>query len=128
MVAAKKKYTVAVARDEDGLWVATVKGLAGVHSQARTLAALGDRVREAIAAAGAPAGVLHMAYPKEVSAPVLVADRARNEAARAAKVAQAKTLEAVRELKKRGLSVRDAAHLIGVSFQRVQQLTGMLDE
>ena len=47
---------------------------------------------------------------------------------RAAELAQAKMLEAVRELKKRGLSVRDAAHIIGVSFQRVQQLTGMLDE
>jgi hypothetical protein len=37
-------------------------------------------------------------------------------------------LEAVRELRKRGLSLRDAAYLIGISFQRVQQLAGMADK
>ena len=127
-MATKKKYEVAVEKDEDGLWVATVKGLAGVHSQARTLAVVEERIREAILAAGEPAGELHMAYPREVWAPVHAADEARNPSMRAAELAQAKMLEAVRELKKRGLSVRDAAHIIGVSFQRVQQLTGMLDE
>jgi predicted RNase H-like HicB family nuclease len=128
MVAEKRKYTVRVERDEDGFWVGKVEGLVGVATQARTLKSLDERVREAIEAAGEPAGELHMAYPKNVWAPVIAADRARILATRANIEAQQKMLDAVRELKKRGLSLRDAAYLIGISFQRVQQLTGMADE
>lgn len=45
----KHKFTVVIERDEEGYFVATVPGLPGCHTQARTLDTLMKRVREAIA-------------------------------------------------------------------------------
>jgi predicted RNase H-like HicB family nuclease len=44
----QKKFTVAIERDEDGYYVATVPALRGCHTQAKTLDTLMKRVREAI--------------------------------------------------------------------------------
>ncbi len=44
----KREYSVIVERDEEGYYVATVPELAGCHTQARSLDALMERVREAI--------------------------------------------------------------------------------
>jgi len=43
-----KKYTVVVEKDEDGWLVSEVVELPGCHTQAKTLAELTKRVREAI--------------------------------------------------------------------------------
>jgi predicted RNase H-like HicB family nuclease len=40
---------VVIEQDEDGIYVATVPGLRGCHTQARTLAELDSRIREAVA-------------------------------------------------------------------------------
>ena len=45
------RYTVVFERDEDHWWVATVRGVAGVHSQARSIDLARDRVREALSLA-----------------------------------------------------------------------------
>jgi predicted RNase H-like HicB family nuclease len=45
-----KKYMATVKRDEAGWWIATVHGIAGVHTQGRTLEQVRERVREALAA------------------------------------------------------------------------------
>lgn len=42
------RFIIHVKRDEDGWLVATVDGLPGVHTQARTLAQLEERIRGAI--------------------------------------------------------------------------------
>lgn len=42
-------FPVIIEQDEDGIYVATVPALRGCHTQARTLAELDDRIREAIA-------------------------------------------------------------------------------
>ncbi len=45
---AQRKFTVLIERDEDGFYVATVPGLPGCHTQAKTLDTLIRRTREAI--------------------------------------------------------------------------------
>jgi predicted RNase H-like HicB family nuclease len=42
-------FPVVIEQDEDGIYVATVPSLRGCHTQAKTLAALDGRIREAIA-------------------------------------------------------------------------------
>ncbi|MFI5345839.1 MAG: type II toxin-antitoxin system HicB family antitoxin [Elusimicrobiota bacterium] len=43
----KYRFPVVVERDEDGLFVGTVPALKGCHTQARTLAELDKRLKEA---------------------------------------------------------------------------------
>ena len=43
-----RKFTVVIERDEDGWLLGTVPGLAGCHTQARTVNQLMQRIREAI--------------------------------------------------------------------------------
>lgn len=43
------RFPVVIERDEDGMYVATVPSLRGCHTQARTLAELDERIREAVA-------------------------------------------------------------------------------
>jgi predicted RNase H-like HicB family nuclease len=45
---AKRKFTVVIERDEADFYVATVPGLPGCHTQAKTLDTLMKRVREAV--------------------------------------------------------------------------------
>jgi len=47
-VKAERKFTVVIERDEDGYYVATVPGLSGCHTQAKTLDTLMKRAREVI--------------------------------------------------------------------------------
>jgi predicted RNase H-like HicB family nuclease len=47
-VKTERKFTVVIERDEDGYYVATVPGLAGCHTQAKTLDTLMKRAREVI--------------------------------------------------------------------------------
>jgi predicted RNase H-like HicB family nuclease len=44
----KLHFPVIIEQDEDGWFVATVPSLRGCHTQARTLAELDERVREAV--------------------------------------------------------------------------------
>lgn len=45
----KRKFTVIIEQDEDGYYVATVPGLRGCHTQAKSQDVLMKRVREVIA-------------------------------------------------------------------------------
>jgi predicted RNase H-like HicB family nuclease len=44
----KRKFTVVIERDEEGYYVASVPGLRGCHTQAKTLDTLMKRVREVV--------------------------------------------------------------------------------
>ena len=44
----KQKFTIVIERDEEGYYVATVPGLRGCHSQAKTLDMLMKRARDVI--------------------------------------------------------------------------------
>lgn len=124
-------YRVVVTR-EDGAWLADVPELDGAHTFARSLAGLDRGAREVIVLAAdlpddAMAG-LQLHYEFRTGDPDVDATAADVRALRAqaedlATTATRRTAEAARQLVARGLSVRDTAIVLGISPQRVSQLT-----
>jgi predicted RNase H-like HicB family nuclease len=120
----RKTYTVAVVRDREGWWVGTVRGVPGVHTQARTLPQLRERAAEALEAAGinGPRVEVDLRLPGRTATRVRAAAAAKEKAEEATAAASRLLREAARELTAAGLGVRDAGELLGLSFQRVHQL------
>jgi hypothetical protein len=124
-------YHVVVTR-EDGVWLAEVPGLSGGHTYARTLAALDKAVREVIVlAADLPDEAmdsLRLSWDYHTGDDAVDEQTARIrhlrvEADQLSAQASAYTATMAHRLIERGMSVRDAATLLGVSPQRVSQLT-----
>ena len=124
-------YGVVVTR-ENGHWLADVPELAGAHTYARSLPALDHAVREAIVLAAdlpdeaMPGLVLDYRYDTgdpDLDATALEVRRQRRQADELAAAVTARTGEVAAQLVARGLSVRDVAALLGISPQRVSQLT-----
>lgn len=113
-------------RDEDGWWVATVHGVPGVHTQARTIASARERIVEAMKAADHSDFTLveHFDMPSRVRHKVDAARAARAQADKAQASAQQTLRAALRTLKDLGVSLRDAAELLGISHQRAHQVLG----
>ena len=133
------QYVAEVERDESGNWIASVPSLRGVHTHARTLASLRRYLQDAIALwlevglldAGQPdphidrdaiAVELRVKLPPQVRRAAETARRRRERARGAEAEAAAATLEAARALVESGLSRRDAAEVLELSHQRVDQL------
>ena len=121
-------YTAVFERDGEGFWLVELTEEPRVHTYGRTLAKARDRIRDATAlwfevAPDAFTLIEDIRLPKPVKATV---DRARKERAKAQAVQEAAagaTRNAARALVEEGrLSVRDAADVLGLSHQRVQQL------
>jgi predicted RNase H-like HicB family nuclease len=125
-----RHYTAVCNRDKSGVWVVTVPEMRGVVTQARRL----DQVRGLAADAIAlwlntrPKSIhvqLDVRLPKSYAT---LADRAvalRSQADEVQQQAAVATKQAAVQLVKEvGLTVRDAAEILGVSFQRVQRLVG----
>ena len=128
----KKHYTVQFDRDADsGWWVVTVPEIPGCLTQGRSLAEGRRRIREALA----------LFIDEKLAATVDLVDDVRLPRSTGAVVKRAATVraqldelqaEAIKAtsaaakllVRKSGLSVRDAADLLGVSHQRIQQLAG----
>lgn len=127
----ERVYRVVVTR-EDGRWLADVPDLQGAHTYARSLPGLDQAVREVIVLA---ADLPDEAMPKlvidydyhtgdpELDSTAMEVRRLRRQADELAAAATAQTEQAAIRLVARGLSVRDAAALLGISPQRVSQLT-----
>jgi predicted RNase H-like HicB family nuclease len=124
-------YRVVVTR-EDGHWLADLPELQGAHTYARSLPALDQAVREVIVlAADLPDEAMpelaidydyHTGDP-ELDSTALEVRRLRRQADELAAAAAVRTGQAAAKLVARGLSVRDVAALLGISPQRVSQLT-----
>jgi predicted RNase H-like HicB family nuclease len=124
-------YRVVVTR-EDSHWLADVPELQGAHTYARSLPTLDQAVREVIVLAAdlpdeaMPELILDYDYhtgDPELDITALEVRRLRQQAGELAATATARTGQAAAKLVAGGLSVRDAATLLGVSPQRVSQLT-----
>ncbi len=123
---AVKSYRVAYEPDASGWWVATVRGVRGCHTQGRTVDEARRRIREALKlfvddARKAPIVddvKLPTAATTAIRAYASLRKKADEEDRRAAR-------RAVRVLRtgKLKMSARDAARLLGLSHQRVHQLT-----
>lgn len=109
----------------NGVWVLESEN--GAVSQVRTLAAVDDEMREAVAYL---AGVdedqvtmeLHVVTPASYDQAMREAERFRAEADRANAASAAALRRAAKSLVGAGISYRDAARIMGVSYQRVAQL------
>lgn len=127
----ERGYRVVVIR-EDGHWLADVPELEGAHTYARSLPALDQAVREVIVLAAdlpdeaMPGLVLDYRYDTgdpELDATALEVRRLRRQADELAAAVAVRTGEVAAQLVARDLSVRDVAALLGISPQRVSQLT-----
>lgn len=121
-----KTYTAVYERDDtDDAWNVRIKGVAGCQTYGRSLRQAQSRIREALAAwldQDPVALTIRDQFPERLAAVAGDVLRARSAAERAGAKAQQETLEAIRALNELGLSRRDAAELLGLSHQRVQQL------
>jgi predicted RNase H-like HicB family nuclease len=126
MAAAMKGYRVVYEMDESGHWVATVPGVRGCHTYGRSLSEARARVREALGLFVVDASRAPLI--DDVRLPVNIrrlVDRYKTARLRAERDAQ-QAAAAVRGLAKT-LSRRDAAELLGISHQRVQQIAASSD-
>jgi hypothetical protein len=128
----QKSQRVVVTRERDH-WLADVPNLAGAHTFARTLPALDRAVREVIVlAADLPEEEMQglcLAWEFHTGDPAVDEETARvralrSEAERLTARASDSTAAMARRLVEAGMSVRDTAVLLGVSPQRVSQITG----
>jgi predicted RNase H-like HicB family nuclease len=122
----KKTYVAVYERDaDDDAWNVHIQGLDGCQTYGRSLRQAQSRIREALALwleRNPQQLVIRDELPPALSAVADNVARARREAERAGTKAQEETSKAVKRLTDLGLSRRDAAELLGLSHQRVQQL------
>ena len=120
-------YQVVARRSDDGWWALSCPKVRGAHSQVRRLDRAVEMARDAIAGVldVAPSTVdvkLDVRLPRDLKSVVDSIDRsaavARDAALRAAEAQR----EAARALIDEGLTLRDAAVVLGLSHQRVGQL------
>jgi len=121
-----KTYAAVYERDlTDDAWNVRIKGIPGCQTYGRSIRQAQQRIREALALWLDQELVLPVIRDQFPAALTSVADevvRARNAAERANAKAHQQTVDAIRALTDQGLSRRDAAELLGLSHQRVQQL------
>lgn len=126
---AVKSYRVVYERDGAGWWVASVRGVLGCHTQGRTVDEARRRIREALElfvddarkASIVDDVKLPSAATRAIRAYATLRKKADEDDRRATRAAR----HAVRVLRTGTLkmSARDAARLLGLSHQRVHQLT-----
>jgi hypothetical protein len=123
----RNSFRVELEIDEAGWWVATVKGVPGVHTQGRSIRQALRRVRSALEAAGLPGKSASLdpefRIGQRLTAKVRKARQARKRAERSHAEAQELLREVATALTRNlGVSIRDAGALLDLSHQRIQQL------
>jgi hypothetical protein len=130
-MAALTTYQVDVWREPNGDWSAQANGVEGAFTAGRSLTEIERNIRESIAvsldlsrsAEAALEIVLNVSTARpDLDELVQQARLAREAARESTSKATELTAEAATELRAKGLSVRDIAHVLGISYQRAQQL------
>jgi predicted RNase H-like HicB family nuclease len=120
---------VAYERDESGRWVASVRGVRGCHTQGRTVNEARRRIRQALELfvddARKALIVDDVKLPSDATRAIRAYAALRKKAEQEDRRAALAARRAVRVLRSGRLkmSARDAARLLGLSHQRVHQLT-----
>lgn len=120
-------YTARLERERDGRWSVELEEEPRVHTWGKTVDQALARMREAAALwfqtdENAIELIPHPVLPKTAGRTVEQARQAREEAKNADRLAIEQTRKAVIALTDRGISMRDAAAILGISHQRVHQL------
>jgi predicted RNase H-like HicB family nuclease len=121
-------YEVSLTRDEGGAWLARVPSVPGCHTHGRSIEQAMNRIREALSLWVDDAATAHLQPDVRLPEPArsnvrrLWAARERAESAEAD--ARDLLVETVRELTRgEGWSVRDVAGVVGLSPQRIHQVS-----
>lgn len=124
-------YKVRYERDPSGWWIVTIPEVQGCRTQGRSIAEGRKRIREALALFVDEAAADRVTLVDDIRLSAAMKRKVREVAAvrlraeRLKEKAQDVTRAAASQLTRRaGLSVRDAAEMLGISHQRVQQLAG----
>jgi predicted RNase H-like HicB family nuclease len=122
----QRTYTAVYQRDPEAeAWLVSIRGFAGCQTYGKSLRQAQGRIREALALwlnVEKDSLLIRHSFPSELVTLTAEVHRAREAAAKAGAEAQAQTVGAVKAFAELGLSRRDAAELLGLSHQRVQQL------
>jgi predicted RNase H-like HicB family nuclease len=122
-----KTYTARLEQEHDGRWSVELDEEPRVHTWGKTIGQALTRVREAAALwyqtdEASIELVPRPVLPKATGRTVEQARKAREQARDADRLAIERTRKAAVALTSRGISMRDAAAILGISHQRVHQL------
>ncbi len=122
-----KTYTARLEREKDGRWSVELEEEPRVHTWGKTIDQALTRMREAAALWFETDESSIVLTPKPVLTKTVMrtidaAREAREQARNADRVALEKMQRAAAELARKGISMRDAAAILGISHQRVHQL------
>lgn len=122
-----KTYTARLEQEHDGRWSVELEEEPRVHTWGKTIDQALTRMREAAALWYQTDEALielvpRPVLPKATGRTVEQARKAREQARQADRLAIEQTRKAAVALTSRGISMRDAAAILGISHQRVHQL------
>jgi predicted RNase H-like HicB family nuclease len=125
-------YRVTYEHDSNGLWFVRCPDIQGAHSHGRTIASARNHIHEAIALVlDLPEGT-RLDFDEQfelgdsrVETALAHARQLRNQAVELDEQARTATLDAIATVKasEESLSMRDLAELVGLSHQRIQQIS-----
>ena len=130
-------YRVTYEHDSNGLWFVRCPAVPGAHSHGRTIVSARGNIREAVALVlDLPEGT-HVDLDEEfslgdpvVEAALAHARQLRRQASELDEQARSATIEAIATARnaEESLSLRDLADLVGLSHQRIQQISQEISE